>query len=75
MENFCGYDFGYVRIYLLCMDMYEIICWLSWSCRNICAWLCKKDLEVVYGYVKHFDCGEIFGGALTFLALNFFFGM
>ena len=21
MENFCGYDFGYVRIYLLCMDM------------------------------------------------------
>ena len=21
MENFCGYDFGYVRIYFLCMDM------------------------------------------------------
>ena len=26
----------------------------------------KKDLVVVYGYVKHFDCGEIFGGASIF---------
>ena len=31
----------------------------------------KKDLVVVYGNVKNFDCGEIFGGALVFC---FFFG-
>ena len=33
----------------------------------------EKNSIVVYGHVKNFDCGEIFGGALTFLALNFFF--
>ena len=33
----------------------------------------EKKSVVVYGHVKNFDCGEIFGGALTFLALNFFF--
>ena len=30
VENLCGYDFGYVRIYL-CMSLWEF---LSWSCRN-----------------------------------------
>ena len=35
----------------------------------------EKKSVVVYGHVKNFDCGEIFGGALTFLAFNFFFGM
>ena len=26
----------------------------------------KKNLVVVYGHVKNFDCGEILGGALIF---------
>ena len=28
----------------------------------------------MYGHVKIFDCGEIFGGALTFLGAWEFFG-
>ena len=32
----------------------------------------EKNSVILYGHVKNFDCGEIFGGALIFLALKFF---
>ena len=32
----------------------------------------EKNSIVVYGHVKNFDCGEIFGGALIFLAWKLF---
>ena len=31
----------------------------------------KKKSVVVYGHVKNFDCGEIFGGASIFLTCDF----
>jgi len=34
----------------------------------------KKNLVVVYGHVKNFDCGKIFGGALNFY-IFFFAGL
>ena len=60
------------------LAMWEFSC-CAWTCRKLfvnypghvgifCAWL-WKNLVVVYGYVKNFDCGEIFGGVL----IDFFF--
>ena len=72
---FVGYDFGYVRIYLLYMDMQEIFVGYLGRVGILIVHGYEKKSVVVYGHVKNFDCGEIFGGALTFLALNFFFGM
>ena len=34
---------------------------LSWTCRNFFAWL-WKNLVLVYGCMKNFDCGEILEG-------------
>ena len=33
----------------------------------------KKDLVVVYGYVKNFDCGEIFYGGIVCVCVCVFF--
>ena len=41
-KYFCGYDFGYVRIYLLCMDMQEIFV----------GYLGRVGLLIVHGYEK-----------------------
>ena len=59
LGKFCGYDFGYVRIYL-CMGM-NLWEFFSWTCRNFFAWL-WENLVVVYGCVEDFDCGEILVG-------------
>ena len=32
----------------------------------------KKKSVVVYGHVKNFDCGEIFGGASIFFGMEIF---
>ena len=48
LGNFCGYDFGYMRIHLcMGMNLWEFFR----TCRNFFAWL-WKNLVVVYGYVK-----------------------
>ena len=49
MEKFVGMKF-WLRKILLGM-------W-CWFLENF-AWLWKKDLVIVYGHVKNFDCGEI----------------
>ena len=60
LGKFCGYDFGYVRIYL-CMGMNLWEFFYLGHVGIFCAWL-WKNLVVVYGCVKDFDCGEILVG-------------
>ena len=61
LENLCGYDFGYVRIYLFMgMNLWEIpyvefFFFFTWLWKN---------LVVLYGYVKNFNCIEILLGHL-----------
>ena len=63
------------------LDMWEFTC-CAWTCRKYFVGYLGhvgilivhgygKNLVVVYGHMKNFDCGKIFGGALIFLGAWF----
>ena len=75
--KFCGYDIGYVGIYL-CMDMdmweFFFFWWLSWSCRNFFdgVWLWEKFGSCVWTCEKFLIALKFLVGALIFYFILFF---
>ena len=69
------WSFGNVRIYLCIGSTCRIFILLSGKCRIFFFFLAQlwKNLVVVYGHVKNFDCGEILLGHWFFVMGHWLF--